>query len=240
MRRRNEASGHHGRALGLRGQHDWCRSSGSTPPFSDAHNLPNTVGHLKAPSPLRFAGAVHEDFAGMSRLREKAVTLVWWWQRLTAEQGSGQVLLLRRRCIPCEMPSHGCGRELTRPDHRWLAHEYLQLPIGDFDDLKTYLPRLKSAANQIISAWKNKYPSGQNPILDLRVIAGDDNSKTLLTTDLKASNFPGTIRQGDLIWVVGQAGIGKTQSLISIGEILAFSGGLIPVLISLRDWGIPR
>jgi len=126
--------------------------------------------------------------------------------------------------------------ELARPEHRWIAHQYLRLLIGDFADMPTWLPRIKIAATQIISAWKLKYPSGQNPILDLRLVADGVNSKDMLQTELKVNNFPKTIHRGDFIWIAGQPGIGKTHSLVSIAEHLASSDGPIPILISLRDW----
>ena len=128
--------------------------------------------------------------------------------------------------------------ELTRPANRWIAHQYLRLPVGDFADMETYLPRMRNAASRIISAWKSMYPSGRNPVLDLRVVVYGENSNGDQGSDLRVSSLSDTIRRGDIIWIAGQPGIGKTQALISIAERLATSDRMIPILISLRDWGL--
>ena len=126
---------------------------------------------------------------------------------------------------------------MTRPEHNWIAHQYLRLPIGDFANMDTWLPRIKIAAGTIISAWKSKYDS-KNPILDLRLVISQEGPPGGQTADLRVSNFSDTIRCGDLIWIAGQPGIGKTHSLISIADSLSSSNRLVPVLISLRHWGL--
>jgi hypothetical protein len=152
-----------------------------------------------------------------------------WQKTVKSEFGIELIAVLHRAWIV---------GELTRPENRWIAHQYLGLPIGDFADMETYLPRMRSAASRIILAWKSKYPSGQNPVLDLRVVACGEDSNDDQTADLRVSSLPESIRRGDIIWIAGQPGIGKTQTLISIAERLATSDRLIPILISLRDWGL--
>ena len=58
------------------------------------------------------------------------------------------------------------------------------------------------------------------------------------SADLRVSSLSDTIRRGDIIWIAGQPGIGKTQALISVAERLATSDRMTPILISLRDWGL--
>ena len=121
---------------------------------------------------------------------------------------------------------------------RWIAFQYLDLPIGDFADLTTYLPRIQDATSTLISAWKDRHSYENQNLIDLRMEESTDPRGTKIES--QRADIPALIRPGGLVWLIGQPGAGKTFSLISLADDLSTAGRLHPVLVSVRRWGNHR
>jgi len=131
--------------------------------------------------------------------------------------------------------------ELERPENIWIAHRYLDLPIGNFADLKTYVPKIFTAAKRICLSWEQQYPLNNAPWIDLRI---NNSPEDGATPEFRISDLKKIIRVGDVIWLTGQPGIGKTQTLIDLAKSLLTSNqgnedsSIVPLLVSLRGWAI--
>jgi len=122
--------------------------------------------------------------------------------------------------------------ELSTPEHRWIAHEFLDLPVGNFADLRTHLASIRSAALRVTNAWKTEHAYQAATLIDLRMKEKADDDQVLRRNDLAAAIHP-----GGLIALLGASGCGKTHSLISLADDISAAGRFVPVLISLRRWG---
>jgi hypothetical protein len=122
---------------------------------------------------------------------------------------------------------------------RWIASEYLDVPIESFADMRTQLPRLKEAAGRLLSAGILTH-QGQNPQLDLRISDLSEKDGEGPPAELHVSRLPDTIRSGMFIWLTGAAGSGKTLAAIEYARLVLDRSDLqkIPLFVSLRQWAL--
>jgi hypothetical protein len=133
--------------------------------------------------------------------------------------------------------------ELVQPSQRWLAYEYLDVPIGEFADLKTQLPLIRTASEKITTAWAASNQFQSDPHLDLRLRepqtqGGSDAVET--PEHLRLSMLKELIIPGMMVWLTGVAGAGKTLALVDYARSLLSEAEnrRFPVLVSLRQWAL--
>jgi predicted NACHT family NTPase len=120
--------------------------------------------------------------------------------------------------------------ELEKEPNRWLCKEYLEIPLAEFQNLPAILPRIRSAAQKLLNAYKGEYELPNQFLIDLSL----EEFGASGATSLQLSHFPSRLGPADCCSITGVPGAGKTFSLFTIGSELFRDHSLIPFFVSLR------
>jgi hypothetical protein len=167
----------------------------------------------------------HIIFATAKKVEE--VTKTKWREALRKEFGIAQFDVISRATIIAELEK--------RPNLRWLCRDYMHMQLPEFAEMEDRLTKLRTAAERLLSTWKQRYSFDDDLLVDLPLSRIDHGagSQSLISA---VSHLLEHLRAGSHWWLEGVPGCGKTFTLLRMASALQNSVTLVPILVSLRGW----